>query len=102
MDDYLKKFGFTPRDLGIEAFVNNKTPSPERSQSGRTDGTNMHNGGTTHNELSRFDNVALKDLPLTMAYVPMQSIESTYDENEALKAGTLFPNLDKPFLGRKI
>ena len=51
---------------------------------------------------SRFNNVMLKDLPLTMAYVPFQDIEGVYSNDEALKAGTLFPNLDKPFLGRKI
>ncbi|MBQ3088250.1 MAG: spore coat associated protein CotJA [Clostridia bacterium] len=48
----------------------------------------------------RFSNTELKNLPLTMAYVPFQTIEGTYNRDEALKAGTLFPNLDKPFLGR--
>ena len=43
---------------------------------------------------------ALPDkLSLAMAYVPFQTTFSTYDEMKALKSGTLFPCLDKPFLG---
>lgn len=43
---------------------------------------------------------ALPENPkLAMSYVPFQTDMNTYDENKALKAGTLFPCLDKPFLG---
>ena len=43
---------------------------------------------------------ALPENPvLAMSYVPFQTTFSTYDEVKALKAGTLFPCLDKPFLG---
>ncbi|MBO5231933.1 MAG: spore coat associated protein CotJA [Clostridia bacterium] len=49
----------------------------------------------------RFSNIKLDNLPLTMAYVPFQKIEGTYNKEEALKAGTLFSNLDKPFLGKR-
>lgn len=43
---------------------------------------------------------ALPDNPkLAMSYVPFQTEMNPYDENKALKAGTLFPCLDKPFLG---
>lgn len=92
MEEYLKKFGMTPADMGIEYYLK----------------TNLNNKGTTKKRddnisaNSRFNNVMLKDLPLTMAYVPFQEIEGVYECDEALKAGTLFPNLDKPFLGRKI
>lgn len=37
---------------------------------------------------------------VAMAYVPFQTDMTTYDEMKALKAGTLFPVLDKPFVGR--
>ena len=44
---------------------------------------------------------ALPDDPVVaMAYVPFQTDTAAYDEMQALKAGTLFPVLDKPFLGR--
>lgn len=44
---------------------------------------------------------ALPENPVVaMAYVPFQTDTTTYDEMKALKAGTLFPVLDKPFMGR--
>jgi len=40
---------------------------------------------------------------LTMAFVNMQPIDSVYSVTDALKKGTLFPNIDKPFEeGRRI
>ncbi|MCC8061454.1 MAG: spore coat associated protein CotJA [Clostridiales bacterium] len=36
-------------------------------------------------------------LVLTMATVPMQPWEMLYDPSSALKQGTIFPGLDKPF-----
>ncbi len=37
---------------------------------------------------------------LTMAFVNMQPITEIYSTEDALKNGTLFKNIDKPFLGR--
>ena len=53
------------------------------------------------NEIIKIDynNTQLKNLPLTMAYVPYQRSIECYTEAEALKRGTLYPELDKPFLG---
>ncbi len=43
---------------------------------------------------------ALPENPqVAMAYVPFQTDMTTYDEMTALKCGTLFPVLSKPFLG---
>lgn len=86
MEEYLKKFGFTPQDIGLDAYFAKAVNTTDKKP---------------HKE-SKFNNTMLKNLPLTMAYVPFQQIEGTYDQDEALKNGTLFPNLDKPFLGRKI
>ena len=41
------------------------------------------------------------DFVVAMAYVPWQRFEKTYDLNEALDVGTIFPELDLPFLGYK-
>lgn len=41
------------------------------------------------------------DMVLAMAYVPVQQWDDIYSEDLALCKGTLFPDLDKPFLGRK-
>ena len=39
-----------------------------------------------------------KDAAVTMAYVPFQIDKSRFDDEEALKKGTLFRDLNKPFL----
>lgn len=38
---------------------------------------------------------------LAMAHVPMQPWNSTYDPDTALARGTLFPDLDLPYVGRR-
>lgn len=39
-----------------------------------------------------------KDAAVTMAYVPFQVDKSRFDDDEALCKGTLFRELNKPFL----
>ena len=41
------------------------------------------------------------DMPLAMAYVPFQIWETPYDTETALSRGTIFPSLDKPFIGEE-
>ena len=36
--------------------------------------------------------------PLAMAYVPFQQWSSVYGDDDAFVAGTLFPDLDLPFM----
>ena len=43
----------------------------------------------------------LYGVPLTMAYVPWQEFGCTYEPAQALQVGTIFPELDKPFFGRR-
>ena len=38
---------------------------------------------------------------IAMAYVPWQQFSSVYEPDRALSAGTIFPELDKPFLAAK-
>lgn len=40
-------------------------------------------------------------MALAMQYVPVQQWEEPYDEETALSRGTIFPALDKPFLGEE-
>lgn len=42
------------------------------------------------------------DPQVTMAYVPMQIELITYDDSKGLDEGTIFPELNKPFLGRMV
>ena len=39
--------------------------------------------------------------PIAMAYVPYQFWEKPYDDETALCRGTVFPSLDKPFIGEE-
>lgn len=39
-----------------------------------------------------------KDFALAMAYVPWQYFDTVYEPDKALEIGTIFPELDKPFL----
>ena len=41
------------------------------------------------------------DPPVAMAYVPFQSWEKPYDADAGLSRGTVFPSLDKPFIGEE-
>lgn len=47
-------------------------------------------------QLTEF-NRELQELPLAMAYVPIQTWGDTYAPDRALCRGTLFPQLDLPF-----
>ncbi len=39
------------------------------------------------------------DMVLAMAYVPIQQLGNTYDAENGLCEGTIFPELNKPFIG---
>lgn len=51
--------------------------------------------------LTKNDKECLDSLPLAMSYVPIQKFKSLYEPEVALCRGTLFAELDKPFLGCK-
>jgi len=42
----------------------------------------------------------IPDMVLAMAYVPDQKWDKTYESETGLHRGTIFPELDKPFLGK--
>lgn len=39
--------------------------------------------------------------PIAMAYVPIQTFKTTYDLTRSMEAGTIFPELHKPFCGKR-
>jgi hypothetical protein len=45
------------------------------------------------------DDMFPTEISLAIAYIPLQKITTLYDDENAYKVGTLFPDLDKPFLG---
>ena len=50
-------------------------------------------------ECGHADN-AMEGMPLAMAYVPWQHWKDTYEPCKALKIGTIFPELNLPFMER--
>ena len=44
----------------------------------------------------------LDDHPLGMVYAPLQHFRNLYDRETALKQGTIFRELDLPFLGESV
>ncbi len=48
------------------------------------------------------EDMPLSSMPLAMAYVPMQQWKRLYSEDVALNRGTLFEQLDLPFLGEEV
>ena len=43
----------------------------------------------------------LLGMSLAIAYVPWQHWNQTYHLDKAMQTGTIFPELDKPFLGKR-
>ena len=60
---------------------------------------------SNYNQNGRYNrytgNNSVDSLPLAMAYVPWQSWESIYEPCKALKIGTIFADLNLPFLGKR-
>ena len=47
-------------------------------------------------------NEPIDKFPIAMSYVPWQHFDKLYDDLEkALRVGTIFPELNKPFTGRR-
>ena len=66
----------------------------------RSDVTPMHRIPKRYDDgsVSRFP----EKTPIAMAYVPMQKAPIMYENLEdAFKKGTIFPELDKPFFGKR-
>ena len=47
------------------------------------------------------DSIDPRLLSLAMAFVPAQSFDTPYEPALAFRRGTIFPALDKPFLGEE-
>ncbi len=53
-----------------------------------------------NNSINSSENGLPKDAPVGMAYVPWQKFTNTYEPQKALMVGTIFPELDLPFLAK--
>ncbi|MDE5867198.1 MAG: spore coat associated protein CotJA, partial [Lachnospiraceae bacterium] len=47
-------------------------------------------------------NVSFQSFPIALAYVPWQRLNNIYEDlDEAFENGTIFPELNQPFSGRR-
>lgn len=75
-----------------------KTPMDNKSRSVSTMDT-MDNSGSNNNNNSMDDNSMAVPYALAMAYVPRQRWGELYTVEVGFRRGTIFPGLDKPFIG---
>lgn len=51
---------------------------------------------------TRYNKDYFDQFPIAMAYVPWQQLTNVFENlEEAFKTGTIFPELEKPFKGRR-
>lgn len=53
------------------------------------------------NQMSRNPGAFPPETPVGMAYVPVQMFQKTLEPEVALSVGTIFPDLNKPWLGSR-
>lgn len=61
----------------------------------------QHNCGADHQAQPARHDCEIDHMALAMAYVPWQHFHKTYEVDKALEYGTIFPELNKPFYGRR-
>lgn len=61
---------------------------------------NCHSSNYENNCMSDNYRSDFNRMPVAMAYVPWQRFGRLYELDKALQTGTIFAELDKPFLGK--
>lgn len=61
----------------------------------------MNTSNHTGDAMLPADSIDPRLLSLAMAFVPAQSFDTPYEPALAFSRGTIFPALDKPFLGEE-
>ncbi len=78
--------------------TNNSMINPDVSNSADNKMRNVADKGS---QLRQPKTAFPAETPVGMAYVPYQMWEKTYDSNIGFARGTVFPSLDKPFIGEE-
>ena len=86
------------RNMNCNCEVNEPCVQPQMNNKCDNGCTRTNNG--CEDDCSRGRDM-LYGVPLAMGYVPWQNFECTYEPAQALQVGTIFPELDKPFYGRR-
>lgn len=77
----------------MERFIPMPFSNPEDNEFIRMAG--RENNSQNNTQINCIDS-----LPIAMAYVPMQKWNTTYEPDEGFNHGTIFPELNLPWLGR--
>ena len=80
-----------------QQMYSNRNRVPVNPGSYASCGCNDDNNCTCNMDRRYFD-----DMPLAMAYVPWQDWNQVYEPCKGLEEGTIFPELNLPFLGRSV
>lgn len=88
---------FTERSVSRQNRVSQGYPMPRSSYSAAERDTCECTNRSATPEVRR----SSEQFPIGMTYTPMQSWENLYCPSQALLQGTLFIDLDKPFIGRR-
>lgn len=59
-------------------------------------------GGRNTNGCGERRTWGVEGYPLASMYAPLQNFDKLYDEKTALKKGTIFSELDLPFMGESV
>ena len=63
---------------------------------------NMHCNNMSYNNMNCNTNTDyINSMPIGMAYVPWQHWNEIYDIEKGFHNGTIFPELNKPYMGRR-
>ncbi len=93
MDDYFD-------DEDEIMMPNNGGSMPNNGGSMPNNGGSMPNNGNNQPNMGNGRDVTcLEDWPIAMAYVPWQMWDQVYDMEKGFSVGTIFPDLNLPFLG---
>ena len=85
------------RNNNSDNFMNNNRQNMFQNQ--MNCGCNVNKCTVMKREKTIIDASCVDDLPLAMAYVPMQRINTLFDCQTALYQGTIFPELVLPLEG---
>lgn len=85
------------REMSYNA--NNAAPGIKRCKCHSDNTEQNHDNDNIWQDNNAFDSMYLGNLPPAMCYVPYQHWKKTYSTEQALCAGTLFPELNLPFKG---
>lgn len=92
----------TPETYGRSSMQKNPSCAGSRSfgqPSAYRNRAGMGRGSSDQYMYECEHNDALDGFALAMGYVPFQKWENIYEPDKALQRGTIFMDLDKPFLG---